>query len=104
MPQDLEGGSQQFRVKTVSVESEEIHDFQVPTFVNSSNVWRHGHDVYVDMQLITVEQVGALKPGAEVTIAVYERFVMNPLALNDLAKKINLVREQLKAEGLLRDE
>lgn len=107
MPQEPQDGSPQFTFKIVGVESEELQDFQVPTFVNSTSVWHYGQDVYLDMALLTVEQMNALptlKSGEELTIAVYDRFVMSPTVFNDLVKKVNKVRDLLKAEGLVRDE
>ena len=107
MPQNPDRGVPQFTFKTVGVESEELYDFQVPVFVNSTNVWHYGQDVYLDMALLTVEQMNAiptLNPGDEVTVAVYDRFVMSPSVFDHLAKNIIRVREQLKQEGLVRDE
>jgi hypothetical protein len=104
MPQDLESGAQPFEVHTIGVESEELADFQVPSFVNSIKISQFGHDVYVDMALLTVEQLSNLKPGAKVTVAVYDRFVMSPAVFSDFAKRAASVRDQLKAEGLVKDE
>jgi hypothetical protein len=104
MPQDTESGEQPFEVKTIGVESDELADFQVPSFVNSINISQYGQDIYLDMALLTVEQLNNLKPGAKVTVAVYDRFVMSPTVFSDFAKRAAKVREQLKAEGLVRDE
>ena len=103
MPNDTGSGSPQFKIKTIGIESTELHDFQVATFANYVQLWRYGQDVYVDMALLTVEQMNELKPGGELTIAVHDRFVMSPLTFNDFANRVNIVREQLKAEGLIRD-
>jgi hypothetical protein len=103
MPQDVQSNLSEFKVKSIDVESEELHNFQVPTFVNFANIWRYGQDVYIDMALVTVEQLNTLKPGGEVTIAVYDRFVMSPAIFDDFSKRVNLVSEQLKAEGWVRD-
>ena len=56
------------------------------------------------MALVTVEQLNALKPESDITVATLDRFVMSPLAFNDFARRVNLVRELLKTEGLIRDE
>jgi len=56
------------------------------------------------MALVTVEQLNALKPGSEITVAMLDRFVMSLLAFNDFAKRVNLLREQLRSEGFIRDE
>jgi hypothetical protein len=104
MPQDTERGEQPFEVKTIGVESDELADFQVPKFVNSINISQYGQDVYLDMALLTVEQLNNLKPGAKVTVAVYDRLVMSSTVFSDFAKRAGIVQEQLKAEGLVRDE
>jgi len=53
MPQDEPGALPEYKIKTIGVESEALADFQVPTFVNSIDIWLHGQDVYVDMALLT---------------------------------------------------
>lgn len=107
MPQEPQAGSKHLSYRIVGVDSEELQDFQVPTFVNSTGVWHFGENVYLDMALLSVEQMNALptlKEEGELTVAVYDRFVMSPSVFSDFAKKVNKVRERLKAEGLVRDE
>lgn len=103
MPQDAPAGLPEYKIKTIGVESTDLADFQVPTFVNSINIWLHGQDVYLDMALLTVEQLNSLQPGSEVTVAVHDRFVMSAFVFDDFAKRVNLFREQLKNKGLIQD-
>jgi len=103
MPENAQSGPPEFKIKVVDIEADEIRDFQVPSFVNYVNVWRYGNDVYLDMGLLTVEELGVLKPGTEVTAAMYDRFVMSPLTFEDLVRRMTLLREQFKSEGLIRD-
>lgn len=103
MQENTQSASPEFKVKVVDIEAEEIQNFQVPSFVNYVNVWRFGNDVYIDMGLVTAEKLRDLKPGAEVTAAMYDRFVMSPMAFDDLVGRMILLREQLKSEGLIRD-
>ncbi|MGD0361430.1 MAG: hypothetical protein ABSC93_11200 [Bryobacteraceae bacterium] len=104
MPEDAQTGPPGLKVRVVDIEADEIRNFQVPTFVNYVNVWRLGSDVYVDMGLVTVEDLGALKPDiGQATVAIYDRFVMSPATFDELAGRMTLLRGQLKAEGLIRD-
>ena len=103
MPENVQGGTPEFKIKVIDIEADDVKNFQVPSFVNYVNVWRFGNDVYVDMGLVTVEELGALKPGAEVTAAMYDRFVMSPMTFDDLVGRMTLLREQLKSERLIRD-
>jgi hypothetical protein len=103
MPQDVQAGLPEYRIKTIGVESEELADFQVPTFVNTINIWLHGQDVYLDMALLTVEQLNSLQPGSEVTIAVHDRFVMSPFVFDDFAKRVHVMHDQLKSKGLIQN-
>lgn len=80
MPEDAQTGPPGLKVRVVDIEADEIRNFQVPAFVNYVNVWRLGSDVYVDMGLVTVEDLGALKPDiGQATVAIYDRFVMSPI-------------------------
>jgi hypothetical protein len=103
MPQDAPAGLPEYKMKTIGVESTELADYQVPTFVNSTNIWLHGQDVYVDMALLTVEQLRSLQPGSDVTVAVHDRFVMSPFVFDVFAKSVSLMHDQLKNQGLIRD-
>ena len=86
VPQDEPGALPEYKIKTIGVESEDLADFQVPTFVNSIDIWLHGQDVNVDMALLTVEQLRSLQPGSEVTVAVHDRFVMESVRLRRLCQ------------------
>jgi hypothetical protein len=103
MAQDEQARLPECTIKTIGVESTDLADFQVPTFVNSINIWIHGHDVYLDMALLTVEQLNSLQPGSEVTVAVHDRFVMSPFVFDDFVKRANQMREQLRNRGLIQD-
>ena len=104
MPEDARNGAPEFKIKMIGVESDQLADFQVPTFVNSTSIWHYGQDVYVDMALVTVEQMSSLKPGEEVTVAVHDRYAMSPAVFSQFAKRVCQVLEQLKTVGLVRDE
>ena len=56
MPPETPVGLPAYKIKTIGVESTELADFQVPTFVNSIEIWAYGQDVYVDMALLTVDR------------------------------------------------
>jgi hypothetical protein len=103
MPENTQVGTPELKIKVVDIEADEVKDFQVPSFVNYVNVWRFGNDVYVDMGLVSVEELGAWKPGVELTAAMYDRFVMSPMTFDDLVGRMTLLREQLKSEGLIRN-
>jgi hypothetical protein len=103
MTENAQSGPPEFKIKIVDIEEDEIRDFQVPSFVNYVNVWRFGNDVYVDMGLVTVEQLGVLKPDKEATVAMYGRFVMSPITFDDVVGRMTSLRELLKSEGLIRD-
>lgn len=103
MPENVQSGTPEFKVKIVDIEEDEIRNFQVPSFVNYVNVWRFGNDVYVDMGLVTVEQLGISKPDKEATVAMYGRFAMSPMTFDEVVGRMTLLREQLKSEGLIRD-
>jgi hypothetical protein len=103
MPENAQSGPPEFKLKIVDIEEDEIRNFQVPSFVNYVNVWRFGNDVYVDMGLVTVEQLGVLKPDKEAIVAMYGRFAMSPTTFDELVGRMNQLREQLRLEGLIRD-
>jgi len=100
---ETQSGPPEFKIKIVDIEEDEIRNFQVPSFVNYVNVWRFGNDVYVDMGLVTVEQLGVLKPDKEAIVAMYGRFAMSPTTFDELVGRMNQLREQLRLEGLIRD-
>jgi hypothetical protein len=105
MPEEAQD-KQQVKIKGVDIKKAEIQDFEVPSFVNYAYVWHYGGDLYIDLGLLTVEQMAAFKPGqgAEVKVAMRDRYVMSPITFEDLYKRMNLVREDLKSKGLLREE
>jgi hypothetical protein len=103
MPQDAPAGLPGYKIKTIGAESTELADFQIPTFINSINIWFQGQDVYIDMALLTVEQLRSLEPGSEVTVAVHDRFVMSPSVFDAFAKSANQMHDQLKKQGLIQD-
>jgi hypothetical protein len=103
MPEDAQSESPEFKIKMIGVESDQLADFQVPTFVNSTSIWHFGQDVYLDLALLTVEQMNALKPGEEVTVAVHDRYVMSPAVFRELAKQVDGALTKLKKEGLVPD-
>ena len=103
MSEDVQGDSPEFRVKMIGAESDQLADFQVPTFVNTASIWHFGQDVYLDMALLTVEQMNGLRPGQEVTVAVHDRYAMSPAVFNQLAKQVDRILAQLKKEGLVPD-
>jgi hypothetical protein len=102
MPEDAQSGPAEIKIRIVDIEDDEVRNFQVPSFVNYVNVWRLSNDVYVDMGLVTVEQLG-LKPGTDPTVAVYGRFAMSPTTFDELVGRMNQLREQLRSQGLIRD-
>jgi len=104
MPEDTQD-KPQVTIKGVDIKADEFQDFQVPSFVNYVYLSNHGNDVYIDLGLITIEQMAAFKPGerAEVKVAMRNRFVMSPVTFEDLYKRMDLVREQLKSQGLVRE-
>ena len=101
MPEDTQSGLPGLKIRVVDIEADETRNFQVPSFVNYVNVWRVGAEVYVDMGIVTVEEF--LKPGAEVTAAMYDRFIMSPTTLDDLVGRLTLPREELRSKGLIPD-
>lgn len=103
MPEDAQSGSSEFKINVVDIEADEVKSVQVPSFVNYVNVSRFGNDVYLDMGLVTVEQLNALKPVNEVTAAMYDRFVMSPTTFDEPFERMTLLRSQLRSEGLIRD-
>lgn len=103
MPENVQSGPPDIKIKIVDIEDDEVRNFQVPSFVHYVNVWRLGNDVYVDMGLVTVEQLGGLQPGTDATVAMYSRFAMSPTTFDELVGRMNQLREQLRSEGLIRD-
>jgi len=89
------------KVETVDVESDKLQDFQIPTFVNCVNIWHFGSDVYVEMALLTIEQMNSYKPGGDLTVVIHDRYAMSPRVFDDFARRVSLVRGQLIAEGLI---
>lgn len=107
MAEQPQGAPPEFKVRAVDTDNqEEFENFQIPTFTNYLGIWRHGQDVYLDVGLLTVEQLNTLtsKTGSEVTVAMHGRFVMSPGAFNDFITRAKILCEQLKAEGLTGDE
>ncbi len=97
--------TQRYKINLVDAENEEaFQNFQFPVFTNYLNLWHYGHDVYLDVALLPIEQLNALAPGAEVTIALHDRYVMSPLVFGEFFKQANRVYEKLRSEGLIRDE
>lgn len=94
------------KFKTVDIEADEFQDFQVPSYVNYVNVWHFRNDVFIDMGPLTIEQMAASKldSGAEVRVAMYDRFVMSPITFDELVTRMNLLRDQLKSQGAVQDE
>jgi hypothetical protein len=106
MPEDAHDKPPQVKIKGIDIDADELQDFQVPSFVNYVYAWQYGHDLYIDMGLLTIEQMDAFKPGdgSEVKVAIYNRFVMSPVTFEDLFRRMGLVREQLKSQGLVGNE
>jgi hypothetical protein len=106
MPEDAHDKPPQVKIKGIDIGADEVQDFQVPSFVNYVYAWQYGNDLYVDMGLLTIEQMDAFKPGggSEVKVAMYNRFVMSAITFEDLYRRMNLVRERLRSQGLVRDE
>ncbi len=59
MPEEAQD-KQQVNIKGVDIKKAEIQDFEVPSFVNYAYVWHYGGDLYIDLGLLTVEQMAAL--------------------------------------------
>jgi len=94
-------GSSELKLKIVDIDADVVQNFQVPSYVNYVNVWHHRNDVFVDMGLVTIEQLAAFTSGteSEATVAIYDRFVMNPTTFEELFTRMNLLREQLRSQG-----
>src|SRR5579863_1132207 len=69
MPEDTQD-KPQVTIKGVDIKADEIQDFQVPSFVNYVYLSNHGYDVYIDLGLITIEQMAAFKPGERAEVKV----------------------------------
>lgn len=91
------------QVNTVDIESENLKDFQIPSFVNITNIWWFGQDIYMDMALLTVEQMLSMASETETDLAVYDRYVMSIATFDNLVQRMNGLREQLKSAGLIVD-
>ncbi len=84
-----------YNFKVVDVEDASVAPYQQPSFVNATAVWHVGTDIYVDMGFIPVEDLLALKPGSDVKVITYERFVMSRGAFEDFVQKVNRVHGAL---------
>lgn len=103
MQEDASKGPAELKIKIVDIEDDQVKNFQVPSFVNYANVFHVGTDVYLDMGLVTAEQLALLKAGMDATVAIYDRFAMNPSVFDEMVERMVLLRDQLKAKGLIRN-
>lgn len=94
--------NQQPTIRTVDVEAEEIQNFQVPAYVNFVNVPQFRADVFIDMGLITIEQMTAsrLDAGSDVKVAMYDRFVMSLTTFDEMLTQMTRLRDHLKSQGI----
>jgi hypothetical protein len=95
----------QHRVKPIDIEDEDqLKRFQVPSFVNSTSAWWFGQDIYIDMALLTVDEMLAMPSKTEVNVAIYGRYAMSIATFDSFFQRLNELREQLKIVGLIRNE